>query len=238
MISRRKALIIFPLAVLSIGLALGAMSIRPFTRLWKPWMLFSQWRITHFPPEPDLECQRDLVRAGVDFKSGMAGFPQRYQTYGCVVDTPVFMQRLGLELTNAVYPGEKRITLVSCVMAQRLKTFIDQALIPDAEKIFGKRPKVFLHKGGYSCRGQREVTELKSDHAFGLAIDFAGIEFDDGATVIVERDFSSQGPAGQFLRLMAEKGCAFFGSSLGPGFDELHRDHLHWSIGFPGMCVY
>ena len=79
---------------------------------------------------------------------------------------------------------------------------------------------------------------IRSEHAFGEAMDFAGVELEDGRRVLVEADYLAPSPAGEFLRSVAAKGCEAFGTVLGPPYDERHKDHLHFAIGFPNRCVY
>ncbi len=153
-----------------------------------------------------------------------------------MVNTIVAVTHLNLKLTHIAHPTEANIESLSCKFAGSLLSFINEVLIPASERYFHKKPVAFLHKGGYACRAQEGGSSLKSEHAFAQAIDFAGIRFADGSDVIVERDYRSAGPEGQFLREIAGVACKFFGTSLGPDYNELHKDHLHWSIGFPKLC--
>lgn len=219
-------------------LILGSFSIRPFTRLWLPWMMFAQWKRAAFPAAPDEACMAAIKAGGVSFETGMGGMPARYQDYGCVVETPLIVQQIVLPFVNNGYQAEQGFAILSCKFAQRLQVFIRETIVPEAQRSLGKKPTAFLHKGGYSCRGQQDFTAIKSEHSFAQAIDFSGLRFEDGSEILVEKDFSDPGITGQFLRTIAARACEELGTTLGPAFDDHHRDHLHWSIGFPKACIF
>ncbi len=62
-----------------------------------------------------------------------------------------------------------------------------------------------------------------SEHGMGRAIDIGGVVLADGSRLIVAQDWPD--PA---LRQMHEAACGTFSTTLGPGSDGFHEDHLHY----------
>lgn len=217
------------------SIILGVFSIRPFTKLLLPWMIFDQWKKIKYPPTYNYLCIENLRKQGGIFIEGKV--PDSDIQRGCTIDTIVIVSHLNLKLTNIAYPPQANFVSLSCEFATELLSFINSTLVQASIKHFNKSPTALLHKGGYACRGQRDFTIIKSEHAFAQAIDFAGVLLEDGTEILVENDFGKDNPAGRFLNEIATKSCDFFGTNLGPKFNDLHKDHLHWSIGFPRICI-
>ena len=231
---RRKRNLFFTL--FAAALALGALSVRPFTQLLVPWVALNQWRRAAYPTENDTACIEKMQALGATFTLG--GVPEPQRAKGCAIETPLVLTAAPLPFINIAFVPPITYTTLSCSFAIRLHAFVEGVLKPEAIRILGSEVKHFLHKGGYACRGQRSFTSLKSEHAFGEAMDFAGVELQDGRIITIERDYTADSDGGRFLRSIAAKACSEFGTSLGPPFNEAHRDHIHIAIGFPKRCVY
>lgn len=223
------------LAILA-SLVLGAFSIRPFTQLLLPWIVFDQWKRATFPAADDTDCIEQMRAMGASFTVG--GVPEAQRAQGCAIDTPLVLSSGPPPFVNIAFNPPYEYTTLSCKFALRLRSFIDRTLQTEANRMLGSSVKKFLHKGGYACRGQRTFTSLMSEHAFGEAMDLAGVELEDGRIISVESDYTADSDAGRFLRSIAAAACAEFGTTLGPPFNDLHRDHLHIAVGFPKRCVY
>ena len=89
---------------------------------------------------------------------------------------------------------------------------------------FGNREVVQLHIfGSYMCRSRNNVRGAKiSEHGRGKAVDIAGFIFSDGKEWTVARDYNKQ------IRRAQKAACGIFGTTLGPGSDGYHEDHLHF----------
>jgi hypothetical protein len=137
------------------------------------------------------------------------------RTKGCGIADPVRVTEIdGVRLSPAA--------TINCDTAQALEKWIDQAMRP----AFGTKKVVQLHIAAtYACRGRNNVKGARiSEHGRGNAIDIAGFTFENGKT---------QRVAGGFDKTMrrAHKGaCGIFGTTLGPGSDGYHEDHLHFDV--------
>jgi hypothetical protein len=82
----------------------------------------------------------------------------------------------------------------------------------------------------YSCRNRNRATDGKlSEHAFGRAIDIAGLRLDDDRVVTV-RDGWTSPEWGPTLHRLHDAGCGPFRTVLGPEANPLHADHLHFDM--------
>lgn len=80
--------------------------------------------------------------------------------------------------------------------------------------------------GGYECRNRRAAGKL-SEHALGRAVDIRALRLEGGRSLAVERDWRA-GPLPGLLPEIYRLACGGFTTTLGPGSDVLHRDHMHF----------
>lgn len=109
--------------------------------------------------------------------------------------------------------------IIDCTTAKAFNKWVKKGMQP----AFGRREVVELQIfGSYSCRGRNNVKGAKiSEHGRGKAIDIAGFIFADGSTWTVQNDYNKT------IRKAQKAACGIFGTTLGPGSDGYHQDHLH-----------
>lgn len=132
---------------------------------------------------------------------------------GCGVEAPVRVTSIeGIRLSQPA--------TIDCDTAIALKTWIREGLRP----AMGQREVVELSIAAhYICRPRNNVKGQKiSEHGRGKAIDIAGFVFADGSTWTVANDYNRQ------IRKAHRAACGIFGTTLGPGSDGYHEDHLHF----------
>ncbi len=135
------------------------------------------------------------------------------KTKGCGVAEPVRVTAI-----NGI-PFSQPATF-DCDTARALKRWMREGMTP----AFGNREVVQLHIfGSYMCRSRNNVRGAKiSEHGRGKAVDIAGFVFSDGREWTVARDYNKQ------IRRAQKAACGIFGTTLGPGSDGYHEDHLHF----------
>ena len=141
--------------------------------------------------------------------------PVKSKVKGCGIDNPVRVTAIdGIRLTQPA--------TISCDTAAAAKRWINKALRP----AMGKREVVELRiAASYACRPRNNKKGAKiSEHGRGRAIDVAGFVFADGSEWSVLRDYNKQ------VRRAHKDACGIFGTTLGPGSDGFHEDHLHFDI--------
>ena len=113
---------------------------------------------------------------------------------------------------------------VDCRTAQALKTWISEGVQP-ATNNQAASLRVVSH---YACRNRNAAASGRlSEHAFGRAIDIAGIGLKDGREITVLTGWNTKRD-GAALRRMWQEACGTFGTVLGPNANRFHRDHFHF----------
>ena len=135
------------------------------------------------------------------------------RTKGCGIADPVRVTAIdGIPFSQPA--------TIDCDTAIALKRWMREGMRP----AFGNREVVQLHIfGSYMCRSRNNVRGAKiSEHGRGKAVDIAGFVLSDGKEWTVARDYNKQ------IRRAQKAACGIFGTTLGPGSDGYHEDHLHF----------
>ncbi|NBE06770.1 extensin-like domain-containing protein [Paragemmobacter ruber] len=132
---------------------------------------------------------------------------------GCGVEAPVRVTQVdGIRLTTPA--------TIDCATATALKTWINEGMRP----AFRRQEVVELRiAASYICRPRNNRPGAKiSEHGRGKAIDISGFILSDGRELSVQGDYNRQ------MRQAHRAACGIFGTTLGPGSDGYHEDHLHF----------
>jgi hypothetical protein len=132
---------------------------------------------------------------------------------GCGIEEPVRVTSIdGIRLNSPA--------TIDCNTATALRSWIDQGLRP----AFKGREIVELRiAASYICRPRNNIKGNRiSEHGRGKAVDVAGVVFSDGSLITVAGDYGAK------LRRAHKAACGIFGTTLGPGSDGYHEDHLHF----------
>ena len=111
---------------------------------------------------------------------------------------------------------------LNCGTAKALDKWVKTSVQPS----FGAGQVVrFQVAASYSCRGRNNVKGARiSEHGRGNAIDIAGFVLADGTSLTVARNYNKT------LRKVHKGACGIFGTTLGPGSDGYHEDHIHLDV--------
>lgn len=132
---------------------------------------------------------------------------------GCGIEEPVRVTSVsGVRLSQAA--------TIDCDTAQALNRWVESGLQPS----FGRTKVVELRVAAhYICRSRNNIKGAQiSEHGRGKAIDIAAVVLENGKTVNVLGGF------GKELRRAHKAACGIFGTTLGPGSDGFHEDHMHF----------
>ena len=141
--------------------------------------------------------------------------PITSRVQGCGVANPVRVTSVaGVRLSQAA--------TLDCDTARALKTWVERGLEP----AYGKDKVVQLQVAAhYICRTRNNRAGAKvSEHGRGRAIDISGLTFSNGKSVPVLRNFDKT------MRKAHKAACGIFKTTLGPGSDGMHEDHLHFDV--------
>ena len=134
-------------------------------------------------------------------------------TQGCGIAEPVQITAIdGIALSQP--------STVDCATATALRRWIDEGLRP----AFGETRVAGLQIAGhYVCRPRNNIRGARiSEHGRGKAIDISGIILAGGRVLTVAGNWNRQ------MRAAYRAGCGIFGTTLGPGSDGYHEDHMHF----------
>jgi hypothetical protein len=146
---------------------------------------------------------------------GEALAPIKGKVKGCGLDKPVRVTSIsGIRLNQPA--------TFSCDTAKAMKSWIENGLRP----AMGRREVVEIRvAASYVCRNRNNKKGAKiSEHGRGRAVDVAGFVFSDGTEWSIARNYNKQ------VRRAHKAACGIFGTTLGPGSDGYHEDHLHFDI--------
>lgn len=117
--------------------------------------------------------------------------------------------------------------IMDCTTANALKTWVNEGVKPAFADVGGgvTRLRVAAH---YVCRTRNHKVGAKiSEHGKGRAIDISGFWTADGNEYSILGDYG-KGKAGRAIKASHKAACGPFGTTLGPGSDGYHEDHLHF----------
>lgn len=141
--------------------------------------------------------------------------PVRSRVKGCGIKEAVRVTSVdGISLSPAA--------TLNCATATALDTWIKTSVQPT----FGAGQVVELHiAASYSCRGRNNVKGARvSEHGRGNAVDIAGFVLADGTSLTVSKNYNKT------LRKVHKGACGIFGTTLGPGSDGHHENHIHLDV--------
>jgi hypothetical protein len=188
-------------------------------------------------PEPEAEAEAEVVKAAAvrinpgeqlvkPKKGSLCGDRRiRGQTVppipakvkGCGIADPVKVTEVdGVALVPAA--------TIDCDTAIALTSWVRNGLKPAV----GKRGVAQLNvAASYACRSRNNIRGARiSEHGRGRAIDIFAVVLGNGQVLDVLRDYRRD--AGRVLRAAHKAACGPFGTTLGPGSDGYHENHLHF----------
>lgn len=195
--------------------------LRPFDALETPTPI-TAWKFQNFASS-NASCQSELAKL-TDFEP-VDDFEKTDQ---CNIRDRVRMSTVAGVSINALD--------TSCPTALRLSLWIHYDVKTAGESNLARRLEAVEHIGSYNCRPVRGSTEKMSSHATAEAIDITGFTFADGSSLNLIDGWDATGPKSEFLKEIRDASCRWFGVTLGPDFNSLHRDHFHLQNNGWGTC--
>lgn len=149
---------------------------------------------------------------GVAAIKGEAISPIRSKVRGCGVPEAVLVTAVsGVRLSQGA--------TVDCATAEALNTWVGEVLQP-AYRESVVELRVAAH---YICRSRNNIRGAKvSEHGKGKAIDISALVLSNGKVLEVLGGFNKT------MRRAHKGACGIFRTTLGPGSDGYHEDHLHF----------
>lgn len=118
--------------------------------------------------------------------------------------------------------------ILACPMIRELNVWLDQVVQPAALAWMGQPVVGISQMSSYSCRGMNGDPNAKiSEHAFGNALDVGAFRFADGREISVRANWRGPPEARGFLLQVQAGACEIFTTTLAPGANIYHYDHIH-----------
>lgn len=118
--------------------------------------------------------------------------------------------------------------VMNCAIAEANARFVRDHAQREATDHLSARIASVNQVSAYVCRPRASGSRL-SEHAFGNALDWGAILFEDGKRLDV-RLHRRGSPEALFLAALRRHACGIFKTVLGPGSDADHADHLHFDL--------
>jgi hypothetical protein len=124
----------------------------------------------------------------------------------------------GVRVTSVSGVRLSQAATIDCATAKALNTWVDQVVQP----AYGGRVVELKIAAHYICRSRNNIKGAKvSEHGRGKAVDVSAFVLDNGKVMSVLGGFNKT------MRRAYKGACGIFGTTLGPGSDGYHEDHLH-----------
>lgn len=191
--------------------------------------LVTQWKIEQLKNNPE-QCLAVLDAAPFE---ALDYLPLEDYTpvLGCPLTNVVRIRKSGVRFSSAF--------TVTCPLAVSWLMFERQALQPLARTLLDSDVTHVEHYGSFACRNiySREQGR-RSQHATANAFDVAAFQLSSGTSVAILRDWDNvEAPEKSvFLKELHEAACQYFGTVLGPDYNQPHEDHFHLEGGGFGLC--
>lgn len=219
----------------------GVLLSKPWQHLppeWNPWQPLDishpmtpvgKWKLSQIKDDAEL-CRAVLETA-----------PEGSLDYLPLEDyTPVE----GCPLTNVVRISRSQSTYnspftVTCPLAVAWVMFERHQLQPLAEQHMGSAITRIDHFGSFACRNiYNRDSGRRSQHATANALDIATFRLADGEQISVLRHWDSSAAPNKadFLRAVHDAACGYFGTVLGPDYNQPHENHFHLDGSGFGYC--
>lgn len=226
---------------LVLAIIAGVLLTKPWQQLppeWNPWRPLeishpmtpvSKWKLSQIKDDAAL-CRAVLETA-----------PEGSLDYLPLEDyTPVE----NCPLTNVVRVTRTQSTYnspftVTCPLAVAWVMFERQQIQPLAQQHMGSSVTRIDHFGSFACRNiYNRDNGRRSQHATANALDIATFRLEDGEQISVLRhwDSSSAPRKADFLRAVHDAACGYFGTVLGPDYNQPHENHFHLDGSGFGYC--
>lgn len=189
----------------------------------------TRWKLARVGQKPDL-CLAVLERAPQGFVDYLA-LEDYIPVEGCPLSNVVRVRGTGVSFNSSA--------TMACPLLVRWLMYEHQALQPLALAHLNSRVEHVEHLGTFACRNvYGRETGRRSQHATASAFDIAGFRLTDGEDVNILRDWdSSRAPAkAEFLRMAHGAACSYFGSVLGPDYNQAHANHFHVDTSRFNLC--
>ena len=172
------------------------------------------------------QCAAQLDAAAIRYQP----LPNEDKGGGCTLIDTIKLMDFGVPSTN--------LGPMTCPLAANFAAWARYGVAPAARLYLGADVVRIETFGTYACRniiGNPNIAGRRSEHAHANAVDVSGFVLSDGRRITIQNDWTQDGPASQFLRVIRASACKRFRSVLSPDYNAAHYNHLHFDMGGRGI---
>jgi hypothetical protein len=192
----------------------------------KPQMPQKEYRPNPFVDGSD--CRNELAKLGAEFS-----IPAEVKGTGvCHVTDPVQLRSVTTPTGRIDLPGTP---LLNCVFARQFVVWLSDIAAPVVAGLGAAKLASISTGTSYQCRVRNgDFSGKMSEHAFGNAIDIAGIALTNKKRIEITAVADPEDPDRRLLMALRTSACGYFTTVLGPGADAAHASHYHFDLGVHG----
>jgi hypothetical protein len=191
------------------------------------------------PPAPRIETTASLPSYGDDCRDELAQLGADFSvsedikgTGVCHVTKPVQLRSVLTSVGRVDLPGTP---LLNCAFAQQFVVWLSDVAAPLVAGAGGAKISSLSTGTSYQCRTRNgDLSGRMSEHAFGNAVDIAGITLTNRRRIEITAASDPQDPDRRLLAALRASACGYFSTVLGPGADAAHASHFHFDRGVHG----
>jgi hypothetical protein len=156
----------------------------------------------------------------------------------CGIDQPLKVSAF-VDGQTAVNPA----ATLGCPVTEALDLWMRESVQPAAIEWIGAPVIEIKQLSNYACRKRNVFGKGYSEHAFGNALDIAEFKFANGVTLTIAKNWDGSAREQGFLREIFATACQRFTTTLGPGTNALHYNHIHVDLAIiapdksPKLCI-
>lgn len=205
---------------------------------WAPWEPLSvdhpptpvaRWKLSQLPSSP-AECLAVLATAS-DEAIKYSPLDNYTPVAGCPLENVIRIERSDVSFSSPF--------TISCPWAVAWLMFERNELQRLALTHLGSQVARIDHYGSFACRNVYNRAEgRRSQHATASALDIAGFRLASGERVSVLEDWADSGKSqrADFLQGFQDSACDYFGTVLGPDYNQAHANHFHLDTSNYRFC--
>lgn len=181
----------------------------------KGWGIFKAAAVRTVPGKTAVLPKKGSVCGDPDIR-GEEIAPITSRVRGCGIEDPV-------KVTAIAGVTFSQPATITCDTAIAAKKWIERGIQP----AFDNAVVQLQIAGSYVCRPRNGVRGNKvSEHGRGRALDVSGFVLSNGKTLSVAQDYRKS----KAMKAAHKAACGPYGTTLGPGSDGFHEDHIHVDI--------
>ncbi len=182
------------------------------------------------PPPPEVWSPDQIRDAAAECSRLFRGLPVTFDALppiregACGAPAPVKVEGFPTEPRLEIRPA----AIMTCKMTATLNEWIEKVVQPRAKELLHANIIRISNIASYHCRHRyNDPMQRMSNHAYAGALDISEFLTAKGERINVLEHWPLDDERSKFLEDIHKGACEIFGTTLGPGANEAHKNHFH-----------